>query len=227
MKTISSWLVIHAVAMLLSTTIAVLCDAMFVLTWSMTASLAVLIVIGYRFWGQMHPLGGFANHVTFLRFVLLIFALALYQTLSPAVFVSCIVVVMIADGIDGYLARKLNQSSQFGEIFDVEVDTFLALSLSFLIWTMHRDAYWILAAGILRYLFVVLYRCLRWQHKQRPSMPETKIIAVIFFASLLTPMIMQWRFAIWFVAPGCILVTMSFLRELYIMSRIDNNSGGQ
>jgi phosphatidylglycerophosphate synthase len=59
------------------------------------------------------------------------------------------------DGVDGWLARKLGLASEFGEYLDKETDAFLMLMLCLLLYTGGRLAAWILAAGLLRYAFVL------------------------------------------------------------------------
>lgn len=218
---IANWTLGHAVLMIIATAAAVIGHAQFLLIWAVTASMIVYLSLNYQIWSQMHPIGGYANQVTFIRFVLLLFTLAMQSVLNVYVFVALVVIVIIADGIDGYLARKYDQATVFGEVFDMEVDAFLALAISYLIWFEHHEVWWVLIAGILRYVFALVYRMIGWQHRKRPAMPESKVFAVLFFLALLTPFIMPWSTAVWFVAGGCALVTFSFLKEfvLFFWSR--------
>lgn len=215
-KNITNWTVLHSVLMIGTTVYAVVFHAQFVLIWAVTLSIGFFVYLNYNKWKELKPVGGYANIVTALRFVLLIFAIAIHAVIHEWMFVALMIIVMAADGIDGYLARKYHHASAFGEVFDMEVDAFLALSLSFLIWLDHHDAWWVLGAGLLRYLFVLIYRMLRWHKRRRPSMPESKVFAVIFFAALLTPFVLSWSKAVWCAAFGCVLVSYSFLREFLL-----------
>lgn len=218
---IANWTLGHALLMIVATIAAVMGNAPFLLIWAVTVSIVFYLGLNYQTWSQMHPVGGYANQVTLIRFVLLLFTLAMQSVLNVYVFVALVVVVMIADGIDGYLARKYDQASAFGEVFDMEVDAFLALSISYLIWLDHHEVWWVLIAGLLRYVFALLYRMIGWQRRKRPSMPESKVFAVLFFIALLTPFIMPWGISIWIVTAGCALVTFSFLKEfaLFFLAR--------
>src|SRR5690606_5578990 len=139
-----------------------------------------VFVIGQReYWLAIHPFGGYANHVTLARFLLLVFTLLLSDRVTTAWFVGSMVFVMIADGIDGYLARRLGTTTEFGAVFDMEVDAFLALALSFVLWQKYPASWWLLPAGLLRYLFCLLYWVLDWHHRKRPGMPESKFYAVL------------------------------------------------
>jgi phosphatidylglycerophosphate synthase len=215
---IVSWTFVHALLILIGTALSISFEAIFILIWIVSLSIALLIVANHHAWSSLYPAGGLANHVTFTRFIVLILSVSIHPLLHPFVFTGLVIVVMIADGIDGYLARRLKQNSEFGAVFDMEVDAFLALSLSFLIWQKHPDAFWVLVAGSLRYLFVILYHLLGWHKRKRPEMPEAKLIAVLFFISLLVPQVLDWRIAFWCTVAGCVLVTVSFVREFFLIN---------
>ncbi len=213
------WIFWHAILMLAATVVALIYASSTILNLTVILSIGAMIVLNYGIWKKLHPAYGYANLVTGFRFGLLLCATSMYHVLSTPLFIALVVLVMIADGVDGYLARRYHQETLFGEVFDTEVDAFLALSLSFLIWWEHRDCGWVLVAGLLRYGFVIVYRLLGWHLRTRPSMYEAKVIAVIFFISLLVPFVLPWNMAIWIVAAGCALVTISFLREFYLISK--------
>jgi len=58
------------------------------------------------------------------------------------------------DGVDGRLARRLGQTSAFGARFDMEADAATVLGLSLLVWLCDQAGPWVLAIGLLRYIFV-------------------------------------------------------------------------
>jgi phosphatidylglycerophosphate synthase len=58
------------------------------------------------------------------------------------------------DGVDGRLARRLGQESAFGARFDMETDAATVLGLSLLIWLCDQAGTWVLAIGLMRYIFV-------------------------------------------------------------------------
>ncbi|MCD7879960.1 MAG: CDP-alcohol phosphatidyltransferase family protein [Candidatus Gastranaerophilales bacterium] len=63
-----------------------------------------------------------ANLLTILRMILAIVAIELLFTGRPDFCMSAILItlfVIILDGLDGYAARKLNESSKFGSVFDI------------------------------------------------------------------------------------------------------------
>jgi CDP-diacylglycerol--glycerol-3-phosphate 3-phosphatidyltransferase len=73
-----------------------------------------------------------ANLVTLSRLVLLlIVAWSFYLPPSPWHFLSFVLAILIfvSDGIDGYIARKRNETSLFGALFDIAGDRIVELTL--------------------------------------------------------------------------------------------------
>jgi phosphatidylglycerophosphate synthase len=59
------------------------------------------------------------------------------------------------DGVDGRLARQFGQESAFGARFDMETDAATLLGLSLLVWLCGQAGPWVLASGLVRYIFVL------------------------------------------------------------------------
>ncbi|KAM9318966.1 uncharacterized protein KZ484_023277 isoform 2-T2 [Pholidichthys leucotaenia] len=68
----------------------------------------------------LHVLLYWPNVVGYIRIGLVFAAWAAHET--PAVFVPLYLVCIVLDGVDGWLARKLSQTSRFGAWLDVVVD---------------------------------------------------------------------------------------------------------
>ena len=63
-----------------------------------------------------------ANLLTILRMILAVIAIEFLFTGSPALSITAIFLtlfVIVLDGLDGYVARKLNEQSKFGSVFDI------------------------------------------------------------------------------------------------------------
>jgi CDP-diacylglycerol--glycerol-3-phosphate 3-phosphatidyltransferase len=73
-----------------------------------------------------------ANVVTLSRLLLLIAVARLYY-LPPSAWqlaaFGLTIVMFVADGLDGYIARKRNETSLFGALFDIAVDRITELTL--------------------------------------------------------------------------------------------------
>jgi phosphatidylglycerophosphate synthase len=62
---------------------------------------------------------------------------------------------LVLDGLDGRLARQLGRASAFGARFDMETDAATLLGLSLLVWLCGQAGAWVLASGLMRYIFVL------------------------------------------------------------------------
>ena len=80
--------------------------------------------------------------------------------------------VLLLDGVDGWLARRLNSMTAFGARFDMETDALLLLVLTVLTWQYGKAGPWILLAGLMRYAFVVAARA--WPRLARPLPPSQR-----------------------------------------------------
>jgi phosphatidylglycerophosphate synthase len=103
---------------------------------------------------------GIANQVTLLRagLVCLIGGALLAggpSSLQGWSLAALVAAALSLDAVDGWLARWLNLNSSFGARFDLEVDALLILVLALLVWRADRVGAWVLAIGLLRYLFVL------------------------------------------------------------------------
>jgi len=63
---------------------------------------------------------------------------------------------LLLDGVDGWLARRLDLASAFGARFDMEVDALSVLALSMLVVVSGRAGGWVLLIGLMRYIFIAL-----------------------------------------------------------------------
>lgn len=108
--------------------------------------------------GRYTPGGSFggANVVTVVRLAGVVAFTVVGHEAPVAVIVPLAIVLMLLDGIDGALARRLGTESPFGAHFDVEVDALLVLALGVTLWQRDRLGPWALWPGSLRYLYVLV-----------------------------------------------------------------------
>ena len=69
-----------------------------------------------------------------------------------------ILLSLLLDGVDGYLSRYLNQMTEFGRVFDQEVDNFLIFILTFSLIYNYNFSYILLCVPFYRYIFVILIK---------------------------------------------------------------------
>ena len=127
------------------------------------AGLVVALAVKHR----AHQSFGLANAATLARGAVVVLLFALSGTAgTPALGWLVVVIALLGlalDGIDGRLARRRGEVSDFGARFDMETDALLILGLTVLAWQLDKAGLWIVAAGALRYAFVgagYLFTCL-------------------------------------------------------------------
>ena len=162
---------------------------------------------------------GVANSITLGRLSLLVIVTIFYQQIDPMIYGIAVLLVIIADGFDGYYARKLKEESAFGAAFDMETDAFLAAVLTTVIYIYLGADIWLLVAGYLRYIFVFTLRVSGLHKVSTPDMPGARLLAVLFFISLLLPFLFSMEYAGWGLIVGSVLIYFSFARELVLLVR--------
>ena len=94
-------------------------------------------------------------------------------------------VALVMDGFDGWVARRTASSTPFGARFDMELDAFLLMALSVLVWQDGRVGIWVLLIGGLRYLFVTAAIPLPALNGELPPSFRRKVVCVIQGIALL------------------------------------------
>lgn len=137
---------------------------------------------------------GWANRVTFARAILvLILAAGLLQPERHGGG-SWIVVVLAGlalalDGVDGWLARRRNETSAFGARFDMETDAALILTLCAGLWLAGQAGVWVLVIGLMRYGFLLASLAWPWLAAALPPSFRRKLVCVWQVAALIVAMI--------------------------------------
>ena len=138
------------------------------LTIWVAIALPLLFALGYR----RHPDGagpGLPNALTATRAfsaVLLVgLSGALRAGLAPGAVIQgaapwwlagALAVITLTDFFDGRIARRM-QAGRFGQTWDMECDAAYALGLSLLLRTMYQVPLFVLAIGLMRYLYVLVW----------------------------------------------------------------------
>lgn len=86
---------------------------------------------------------------------------------------------LLLDGADGWLARRQGLASAFGARFDMEVDALLILTLSAFAPLAGKTGWWMLGAGLLRYLFVAAAFVFPWMAAPLPPSFRRKLVCVV------------------------------------------------
>lgn len=181
---------------------------------------AIMFILRREEYQQNGFLGGAANWITLVRLVTLITATYLVGQEASMVYGAVILSIIIADGFDGYVARKYKLATRFGADFDMETDALLSCILSLIAYWHFDVSLLVPAAGVLRYAFVILLRATGLFKYDPPKMPGVRLIAVIFFISLITPYFIDPPLSGWSMEIAAGLIFFSFGRELYLRYRV-------
>ncbi|MDE0081528.1 MAG: CDP-alcohol phosphatidyltransferase family protein [Gammaproteobacteria bacterium] len=150
---------------------------------------AALVVTGFA--GAGGAVGiGVANRITLLRstWVLAIGGLVLHDPVFPSAvwwIIALSIAAMVLDGVDGHVARRFGAASPFGARLDMEVDAFLLLVLSVLVWQGGKVGEWVLAVGGIRYFFVAAGWIWPPLRAELPASQRRKAVCVVQGAVLL------------------------------------------
>jgi CDP-diacylglycerol---glycerol-3-phosphate 3-phosphatidyltransferase len=134
-----------------------------------------------------------ANLVTLSRFLLLFVLVVMAYRATPAwqlLDMPLLVLIIVLDAVDGYVARRRGESSVFGSIFDIAVDRVVENVLWIILADLDLIPVWVAITFITRSLVVDSIRCQGAAHGQSA------------FSMMRTPL-------------GRFLVSGRFMRALY------------
>jgi phosphatidylglycerophosphate synthase len=161
------------------------------------------------------PLGP-ANVITAARAVLVAgVAAAGFLATAPGVagpLVAVGTVAALLDLADGWVARRTGTTTAFGARFDMEVDAALILVLSALVWRFGVTGPWVLASGLMRYLFVAAAGPWPWLAAPLPPSRRRQTVCVVQIVTLLVALapIVPRPVAVASAAAGLAVLAWSF-----------------
>lgn len=190
-------------------------------------ALALLVMVGALLLALLpgrypHRHFGWCNAVTLVRAAALCWLAGLWfagpQLANPSIawaVSATAIVLLLLDGIDGWLARRWGHSSAFGARFDMEVDSFSALVLAVLVWQSDKVGAWVLLLGLFRPGFLMAGLVMP---KLRQPLPESfarKVVCVVqvaVLAVLLAPLV-STLWANILAAVALVMLGWSFTRD--------------
>lgn len=180
-------------AVALASVLAVAAQRLLQLPWlALWPSLAAVAGVGaalYRLFPR-HADFGWPNRITLLRAVLLLLLLACLWVpvdlhLAWAATLTAAVAALL-DALDGAVARRIGQYSEFGARFDMETDGAFVLLLSLLVWHMNKAGIWVVLCGLLRPVLLLAMR--PWPLLGRPLPPSSRRKQVAALQMVLLPL---------------------------------------
>ena len=162
--------------------------------------------------------GSIPNVITCSRCFLLVLVTVLHTNFSNMALGIMFALVCMLDMLDGYLARKLRQSSLLGEYLDKETDALFVLILSILIYIRIIPSFWVLIPGLIRYLyFISIFVFLKENEKEHKD-PWARIIAVFMFISIIAVYILPLPIGTILYAVATVAILYSFGRSALIQA---------
>ncbi len=133
---------------------------------------------------------GLANFITLGRAVLVCVFAGFIGDPDAVVEASVLILLtgtlaLVLDGVDGWIARRTGTAGPFGARFDMELDGFFILILCLLVIEAGRMGWWILWAGLLRYLYVLAGLLIARLRQPLEPRKRRQAVAVIQAAALL------------------------------------------
>lgn len=150
---IELWSLANAGVVLAAAVVALVMEATWPVAMAGGLGLAGLVWVARTEWTPGACFGP-ANLVTAARLAVLLGLPFLPLDASPLLPIGLGLVVLITDGLDGWLARRYALESEFGEFFDKETDALFLLVLCLMTAERGLLSTWVVGLGLLRYVFV-------------------------------------------------------------------------
>ena len=219
---ISRWNSIHAIVILISVFLSVYSEDFIFLVIGAIASFCYFILNNRDTLMELTPIGGYANWVTGFRFVLLIGLMLFLPSLSFLQLGVGLIIFVSLDGIDGWLARKYEQSTTFGQYFDMELDALFVMMMCCYYFLFKEISMWILFPGLLRYLYRVGIDIFPKENFKESKKRYASSIAGIFFTILILGLFLDHEIRFYFLAIGSFLIVISFSISIMEYIKFDN-----
>lgn len=187
-----------------------------ILLTAITSFVALLFSVWPALW-NLHPFGGYANWVTFMRLSGLVVLFTLSGSLSYGQIAFMLLILILLDGIDGFLARRFHHVTSFGAVFDMETDAVYVCLASILLFEKGLAGGWILLVGFMRYFFFVLKYFMGLHDLRDKGTRLGPAIAAVLFVALFIPYILQRTIYFPCLIVASALVTLSFAWSFYLL----------
>jgi len=206
------WKISHSVSVILATFLGLGLELLWPVVAAGGISFIIFIVLGYVR-GELSGKFGLPNSVTLLRLVGVLWLGVSGSNLLWYIVVSFCIFLLITDGVDGWIAHRLNQASKFGDRLDRETDAFFTLILSLLLVTRGLVGAWIATAGLLRYVTVLVHRLITLTPTTEYRSGAARIIYVIVIGLMLVSFFPIPGIAVPAAAAAVLLLLGSFSRD--------------
>ena len=128
------------------------------------------------------------------------------------------------DGLDGFIARKYNLVSKFGEFIDQESDNFLMLVISISLYLNKDIGPYVFLIPLYRYTFLVSMKKYDWLQRTLPRSQFRKIACVLTIALMILSQDVYFNNenTVFLVILSLFIITFSFSKDIIWLYRNKN-----
>ena len=207
----------------------------FILLQNTIFFLYISYLIFRKFIGSGLEIFSLASKITYFRLSISIIILiaAINSNVNSNIFdifyVGKIIIILstvslVMDGLDGFIARKYNLVSKFGEIIDQESDNFLMLVISISLYLNKDVGLYVFLIPLYRYTFLVSMKKYDWLQRTLPSSQFRKIACVLTIALMIMSQDVYFNYenTLFLVILSLFIITFSFSKDIIWLYRNKN-----
>ncbi|WKN31911.1 CDP-alcohol phosphatidyltransferase family protein [Porifericola rhodea] len=222
---LSRWPRFFAVASCIFIGIFLLLPSSLLLSTLFTLFFSAFIYTGRCLWKPLGTWGGAANAITALRTLGILLLLFFQAELPPAAFFVVGILILIADGLDGYYARKYNTVSAFGDLFDKETDAFFVLAFCIILIKKELIGMWVVWPALLRYIFVLVLHTFRIQHIVLSYSFRRQFIGMWFMGTIMACFVLPRPVYTAGMIFATAMLAYSFMKDTFLMLKLKSDQG--
>jgi phosphatidylglycerophosphate synthase len=143
----------------------------------------------------------------------------------PIVFTLLSIAVMM-DVFDGYIARRTNSQSEFGALFDMEVDAFYVLAMGIYFCFTTDFGLWLLIPGGIRYVYDLVRIGFGDEQFVPRRQPLAVFLAGVNFVLLLLALMLPRDLSLLVLLISLCVVSFSFGRSFFDLFRYGLRQNG-
>jgi phosphatidylglycerophosphate synthase len=168
--------------------------------------------------GSWTPKGRFgpANLVTTSRLLITLWVLLGFAAQPGFVLAAVALGNLLLDLLDGWLARRTGQSSEFGARYDMETDALFVLVLAVLLFTRGIAGSWVIMAGLWRYLYVLAPACFPTTAPEDRRSRHGRFLYVFNIVSFLLALVVPPSAGALLALAGTLAVSASFIHSFWL-----------
>ena len=136
-------------------------------------------------------------------------------------FIILAIISFLLDGLDGFIARKYNQVTKYGEVIDQEADNFLIFVMSISLYINKEIGLYVFLIPAFRYIFIFSMTRYYWLKNTLPDSQLRKAVCVsiIFIMIISQDSYFANDDVVFLVLLSLFIITFSFSRDIIWLYR--------